>query len=56
MLLGTQPLLNQSYIVPIAIPNRKQYDFYKLPNYQTRDYRAIKIPTSKPKSKKRYFT
>ena len=42
-------------MAPIATPNKKWCDFYKLLNYWIRDYRAIKTPTSKSKSKKRYF-
>ena len=55
ILLSTQLLLNRSYTAPVTIPNKRWCDFYKSPNYWTRNCRAIKIPTSKPTSKKRYF-
>jgi hypothetical protein len=55
MSLGAQPLLNQSYIAPVAIPDKKWCDFHKSLNHWTRNCRAIKTLTSKPKSKKRRF-
>ena len=55
ILLGSYPLLNQSYTALVATPDKKWCNFHKLPNYWTCNYRAIKTPTSKLKSKKRYF-
>ena len=55
MSLGAQPLLNRSYTAPVATPDKKWCDFHKSPNHWTRNCRAMKTPTSKPKSKKRRF-
>ena len=55
MLLGARPLLNRSYMAPVATPDKRWCDFYKLPNHWTRDCRAMKTPTSKPVSKKRHL-